>query len=278
MSIENNVTEPTGSHFKGPKNLVAVMTILCLLQAGFFSLVAIIKQIDRLYSAIFIPSCILYHAIMTYFLFTLRKEFRYSDSGKPVETINLANLFTLFRISAMPTILVLIIASKDYAIKVILVVYVFLVFISDFFDGYFSRKLKETTQIGKILDSTSDYLILFVVGVSYLYYHMISMYLFFVLLLRLFTQGFIQIAGLVKTNSFNMRSTIFGKIAVASTMTYFFFILIKFFYTLPHQLYDLLEYTLIGILLLSIVEKFIVLRKFISDSKSTNNDGGTDHD
>lgn len=274
MNSEHNANEPTSAAFAGSKNLVAVMTVLCLLQTSFFALVAILKQIDTLYSAIFMPTCILYHALITYFLFTLRNEFRYCDSGIPVEKINLANLFTLFRISAMPTILVLIIASKDYAIKVILVVYVFFVFISDFFDGYISRKLKETTQIGKILDSTSDYLILFVVGVSYLYYHMISMYLFFVLLLRLFTQGFIQIAGLVKTNSFNIRSTIFGKIAVASTMTYFFIILIKFFYTLPHQIYDLLEYALIGILLISITEKFIVLRQFITASQSSKTDGG----
>ncbi len=278
MSNEIIKTKEHTHQYNGPKNLVAVMTVLCIFQIAFFTITALLKKFDPLYSALFIPAAILYHALITYFLFTLRSEFRYCDTDKPVEKINLANLFTLFRISAMPSLLVLIIASKDYQIKLILVIYVFLVFISDFFDGFISRKLKEITHIGKILDSTSDYLILFVVGVSYLYYHMISMLLFFVLLLRLFTQGFIQIVGLVKTSSFNIRTTIFGKIAVASTMVYFFIILIKFFYVVPYQVYDLLEKLLIGILCVSIIEKFIVLRKFLTVAKQTSSNGGKAND
>ena len=273
-----NSKEPAASQYNGPKNLVAVMTVLCLSQTVFFAVTALVKKFDQLYSVIFIPAQILYHALITYFLFTLRSEFRYCDTNKPVERINLANLFTLFRISAMPSLLVLIIASKDYQTKFILVIYVFLVFISDFFDGFISRKLKEITHIGKILDSTSDYLVLFVIGVSYLYYQMISMLLFFVLLLRLFIQGFIQIIGFVKTSSFNIRTTIFGKIAVASTMVYFFSILIKFFYVIPYQVYDLLEKLLIGILCISIVEKFIVLQKFLTASKQINTGGGEHND
>ncbi|HOT58711.1 MAG TPA: CDP-alcohol phosphatidyltransferase family protein [Spirochaetia bacterium] len=270
----SKTTEPPVQQYNGPQNLVAVMSMLCIFQVVFFAITALVKKFNQMYWAIFIPADILYHALVTYFLFTLRTEFRYSDTNKPLEKINLANLFTLFRISAMPSLLTLIIASKDYQIKLILLIYVFFVFISDFFDGFISRKLKEITHIGKILDSTSDYLILFVVGVSYLYYHMISMTLFFVLLLRLFTQGFIQIIGLIKTSSFNIRSTIFGKIAVASTMVYFFIVLIKFFYVVPYQVYDLLENLLIGILCISIIEKFIVLKKFLYLSKQTDTSGG----
>lgn len=264
--------------YNGPKNLVAIMNALCCFQIAFFSIIALLKKFDPLYLGIFIPADMLYHAIITFFLFALRNEFRYCDTDKPVERINLANLFTLFRISAMPSILALIIASKDYQIKLILVIFVFLVFISDFLDGFISRKLNETTHIGKILDSTGDYLILFIVGVSYLYYHMISMLLFFTLLLRLFIQGFIQIIGFVKTSAFNIRTTIFGKIAVASTMVYFFILLIKFFYVAPYQVYDLLEKLLIGILSISIIEKFIELRKFLTASKQTDTRGGRPND
>ena len=105
MTDDKTTEKSKKEQYDGPGNLVAVMTTLCVIQVAAFSLIAVFTRFDKMYLTVFIPACILYHAMVTFLLYTLRGEFRYCDSGQPLERINLANVITLFRISAMPAVL-----------------------------------------------------------------------------------------------------------------------------------------------------------------------------
>jgi phosphatidylglycerophosphate synthase len=70
--------------------------------------------------------------------------------------INLSNALTLFRLVSAPIIMFLIIFDRmDFALILFI-----LAALSDFLDGYLSRRLKKETKIGSVLDKAADKLLM----------------------------------------------------------------------------------------------------------------------
>src|SRR4051812_37628679 len=72
------------------------------------------------------------------------------------EIWNLPNSLTLFRIFLIPVLVVVLLTRYSYRLGL----GIFLVAaITDFFDGYFARKLNKTTRLGTLLDPIADKLL-----------------------------------------------------------------------------------------------------------------------
>ncbi|MBI3026727.1 CDP-alcohol phosphatidyltransferase family protein [Candidatus Woesearchaeota archaeon] len=64
---------------------------------------------------------------------------------------NIPNKITLIRVSLIPLFAVILLIDIPY--KNILAAFIFgMLSVSDFLDGYFARKKKQVTQLGKLID------------------------------------------------------------------------------------------------------------------------------
>jgi phosphatidylglycerophosphate synthase len=189
------------------------------LQVVVFSAFGIASGFFARYAPAFLATCFAFQAFLFWQLRGFKKDFAIAESGQALERINLANLITLFRVSSLPTLLFLVIASKDYAaIKIPLLVFVFVVFTSDFVDGWVSRTTGQVTRIGKMLDSASDYLVLVVLTVAFYYYHRIGPWFFGLVMCRLSIQALFVAILFKRHGSIRPHTTFLGKAAIASIM------------------------------------------------------------
>ena len=86
-----------------------------------------------------------------------------------LQSINVANCITYLRLVIVITLLVLVLFRSDvdnmyYSFYITF--FSFLVFIMDWLDGYFARKLKQTTDFGFFFDQEVDNIFLFILVLS----------------------------------------------------------------------------------------------------------------
>src|SRR3989338_1146930 len=72
--------------------------------------------------------------------------------------MNIAHLVTLFRIVALPVIIVLLLIHS-YGASIAAMILLLLALLSDRLDGYIARKREEVTKIGSFLDPFADKLL-----------------------------------------------------------------------------------------------------------------------
>ncbi len=202
-----------------------------------------------------------FHGIVLTMLCLFKGDFVIVPGDRALERVNAANAITLFRVSTLPTILFVILASKDYPVRYSLVALVAIVFATDFLDGYVSRRNKETTRVGKMMDSASDYSLLFVMSIVFYYFHTIPAWFFGLLVLRLAGQVAMVVVVLAVKKRITPKTTILGKATVASTMILFAFELLRFVADIPPAWYSTLEYAVGAIIVASIVDKALLMSR-----------------
>jgi cardiolipin synthase len=73
--------------------------------------------------------------------------------------LNLPNILTIGRIAVIPALVAVYYLDGDISNWTALAIY-FLACLTDFFDGYFARTLKQFSQLGKMLDPIADKLLI----------------------------------------------------------------------------------------------------------------------
>jgi phosphatidylglycerophosphate synthase len=225
------------------------------------------------YVKLFFFTTIVFHLAILAFLLTFRKDFALVDTGTPLVRVNLANEITLARLSTLPTLLILIIASRKYSIQAPLLILVALVFITDFADGWVSRASRQVTFIGRMLDSISDYSLLIVLSTVFYYYQLIPGWFFALAVFRLVFQGLAMAILLVAKRKINTQSTMMGKAAIAATMVlYTVEVLHAFLRWDVAWLWNIFEYAAGVVVFLSIFEKAAMFvrqmkKKAVSETK-----------
>ena len=68
---------------------------------------------------------------------------------------NIANILTILRILFIPLIIYLFFSTSDYSRLFAALVFLF-VSLTDYFDGYFARLMKQQTNFGEFLDPIAD--------------------------------------------------------------------------------------------------------------------------
>ncbi len=211
------------------------------------------------YLAPFLVCSAAFHCVLLGMLLVFRNDFVKDPSGERLDKVNLANKITLFRVSTLPTVLFVILASKDYPIRFLLVVLVAIVFITDFLDGYVSRRGHEVTRVGKMMDAASDYTGLFVISIVYHYFHLIPAWFLCLLVGRLAGQTLMVLVVLAVKKRISPRTSFMGKLTTASTMVLYAFELLRFMTRLPSMVYATAEAAVGLIVALSIADKVIMM-------------------
>ena len=233
--------------------------IFCIfaIPGGFFSASAIV----------FFLTSVGFHAFLLLLLNFFIDDFRKEATQEKLSSINLANRITLIRVSTLPTLLFLVIAARSYRIRYPLLILVVFIFITDFLDGYISRKDNEVTKAGRMMDSASDYSLLIVLTLVFYYYRLIPIWFLVLVLARLGLQILFMAVLIAVKRKIEPTATFMGKVAVASIMVVYsveVFGLIAG--ELPLLLKNTIEWTVAILVIASIGDKAI---SFVASMKGT---------
>lgn len=134
-----------------------------------------------------------YHALLWLGLWSVRARFRTLD-GAPMTKLGIPNLLTLFRLTSLPIITLVFLSARAHpSLALPLVVFVSVAFLTDLMDGFLARQFKMGTELGKVLDSSTDYVILFSLTVVLGLSGVLPVYLLVLILVRM---GF-QVGGVL---------------------------------------------------------------------------------
>jgi len=136
--------------------------------------------------------------------------------------INISNFLTLVRLVCAPIIipsLIVYLSAQNYLCTNICIGLLFVVFGStDFFDGYFARKYKQETLLGRLLDPIADKFFMFSTFVALVAVHKIFFYWGIIFIGReFFVMGLREVA---LTYNFAVPVMYVGKIKTFAQMAY----------------------------------------------------------
>ncbi len=247
-------------------------TVLCYaaLQLLFISLFGVAQAVPASQITIYGFASILLHALLYAFLLIFKKDFFNLSTGVQLSRINTANRITLLRISSLPTIAYLLHFNNIARIRILLPILLVLVFLTDTFDGQIARRKKQITKMGSMLDSISDYSLLFVISIVYFQNAIVPRWFFYLIFLRLFLQAVGMLVFIIIRKPIEMKSTWGGKITIATTMTLYVVELARLF--LPQDFapaFKVAEYASGAIILALCLEKAMI---FFRQGKTVRKD------
>ncbi|MDR2211432.1 MAG: CDP-alcohol phosphatidyltransferase family protein [Spirochaetaceae bacterium] len=139
-------------------------------------------------------------------------------SGQMETTVNGANKVTLFRITMVPFLTLLTLVTQSYPAGPVLAAAFALTFVTDFIDGRIAKARGLETYIGRILDSTSDYLLLGITAGAFFFFRLLKPWLFWIIIGRLFFNALIMISLFLIHKKLRPQTTPIGKITIAAIM------------------------------------------------------------
>ncbi|MFP4377932.1 MAG: CDP-alcohol phosphatidyltransferase family protein [Spirochaetales bacterium] len=244
--------------------------VLLLVQIAVALFVSTVYQFSLLERRWFLVALPIWHVVIAASLARLSYLFT-DESGRQLQRVNVANVLSMIRLSSSPTLLWLVLLADTYPVGPVVVPLTAIVFLTDLLDGQISRRTGSVTQIGKYLDSSSDYTVLFIVSIALVNYKLLQLWLFLVILARLVLQWLGQITlFLVRGRSLTFRTSFLGKASVFAIMTLFAVSLIGLIEDLPRWFsvfLTLLQYVTAVIAIVSLIEKMII---FVSDLRSAS--------
>jgi phosphatidylglycerophosphate synthase len=253
------------------KSIIGSVLSFCALQLAIFTAFALLAEpsaadLPRGFLGRYGPAygavSVAYYGCLISLLFLFKTSFVKIPSGEMLERVNLANAITMFRLTSMPTILFLVLAAKEYRIRLPLLCLVVLVFATDFLDGYISRKAGEVTKVGKMMDSASDYSLLIVLTVVFYYFKLVPPWFFILVTARLGLQVVLVFLLIFINRKVEPKTTFLGKAAVASIMVLYAIEVVRLIFgigSLP--LFAVLEWTVAGIVAVSMIDKIIAFAR-----------------
>jgi phosphatidylglycerophosphate synthase len=247
------------------KSIIGVIVAYFLLQLGVFTAFAVFAAPSSSvmprgfllrYGPSYLAVTVVYNGVLLALLFFFKQSFVKEPSGVLLEKVNLANVVTLYRLTSMPTLLFLVLAAKEYRIRLPLLCLVVLVFATDFVDGYISRKAREVTKVGKMMDSASDYALLIVLTIVFYYFRLVQPWFFLLVTARLGLQVIFVFILIFVNKRIEPKTTFMGKVAVASIMVLYAVEVIRLIFGIGRiELVAVLEWATAAIVLVSMVDK-----------------------
>ena len=141
---------------------------------------------------------------------------------------NLPNILTIFRIISLPVLILMILSSEQkfnhYAVLLFVAISA-----SDFFDGYFARKMSIESSFGKMLDPIADKLFIITVIICLMIngtiVHLSLIPGFLIICREIFVSGLREYYSTIKNNA-TINVSNLGKIKTAIQMLSLFLILL----------------------------------------------------
>lgn len=238
------------------RNILLTMSIFFVVQCTIFLTFALVVGFESQYWTIFLPISTGFHILILILLLLFQNDFYIESTGQKLDRINLANIITLSRVSSMPTLLVLVIAAKEYSIRLPVLILIALIFLTDFFDGLISRKTNQVTKIGRTMDSVSDYALLIVLSIIFQYYLLIPGWLFWLIIARFGIQGLLMAVLMIIEKRIEPKSTFMGKVTIASIMVLYTLEILRVILQAPsHLAFRIAEWIVAIIIVIGIFDK-----------------------
>jgi phosphatidylglycerophosphate synthase len=242
-----------------PRNIILAIAVFFAAQCGLFSGLTALLGLPLGHFAAFAASSLAIHVLMLVFLLLGKEDFTIEATGQRLVRINLANILTLVRISTLPTLLFLIVSGRGKPILAYALVLSSAVFLTDLLDGFVSRRMRQGTKIGRMLDSISDYCLLGAFSIVLRVYALIEPWFFGLILGRLLFQSLGMTIFFFLHKPVPPRPTVFGKIAVASTMILYSLSILRPIAPAPFRTVFLTCEAIVSALILaSIADKLVV--------------------
>jgi phosphatidylglycerophosphate synthase len=255
------------------QSLLKTILALLVFQLIFISAMAFFFHIISYTTVLLLTLSIVIHIIILITLFYLKDLFIYTSNNQILSKINISNILSLFRVSSGPTLLFLFLSlnTASFPFIVVVVVFTIIVFLTDFIDGILARKLNQITKIGKYLDASCDYIILFLASFIFLWYNIISLWFFSLLLIRLLIVSVGNIIILLREGKVQAQTSFLGKASVFAVMVLFAFKILKVSYIIKNPVYfyehflvfmhNRIEAMVAGVLIVTMVEKLLIFRE-----------------
>jgi cardiolipin synthase len=253
-----------GPHYPTASRIIVVsVLVFWLLHSLFLTGVTLLYSMDWTLTLIFLAVGTAYHALFLLGLLLVRGEFNLEPSGELLRGLNLPLILSFVRFSAVPAGLYLLLTVRAYPrLRLLLVVFLGAIFLTDLLDGLLARRLHQTTRIGRILDASGDYLLIIALSAVFAANRWIPVWFLLLVLARLAAQ-FVGIVTLYILQGYSaLRLSFLGKASVFAVFFLYGLELLEFLGVpvLGHPvLIAVLEYAAGAILLASLVEKVLFL-------------------
>ncbi len=270
----------TGAATAGRRYLAASRIILVsvlvffLLQAAFLTGITWLYSLDWRLALLFLGIGAVFHALFLVGLLLVRREFNLEPSGELLRRLNLPLILSFLRFSSVPNGLYLLLSVRTHAsLRLVLVIFLAVIFLTDLLDGLFARMLHQTTRIGRLLDASGDYLLIAVLSAVFAVNHWIPIWFLVLVLVRLVAQ-FVGIVSLYILQGYSaLRLSFLGKASIFAVFCLYGLELLEFLGVpvVGHpSLLRVLEYLAGAILLASLIEKVAnLVRGFLQRQSET---------
>ncbi|MBN1698471.1 MAG: CDP-alcohol phosphatidyltransferase family protein [Spirochaetales bacterium] len=242
-------------------NIVLTFIVLYCIQAILFIVPALIYSFPSFIIVAFFCASALFHGIFTVLLILMKHAFVNEATGEILTSVNMANLITLSRLSAIPTIVFLFFEFRQPGVQCIIFFFIAFVFITDFVDGVIARYCRQITTIGRYLDSSSDYFLIIFTSIIYFLFGLVPIWLFILIVVRLLILGAGAILYAIIAKKVAYSVTFLGKASIFSIMTLFVLKLVPFIVSwAPFSIIlSVIEYCVAAFLVASFIEKIVII-------------------
>ncbi len=265
--------EAGGSEVRTIRLIVSSVLVFLAAQCLYMGLVAWIFGVYPGRAFLFLGLAAAYHGLFLLGLLLVRREFVLADSGRPLSRLNVPLVLSFARFTSVPTVLFLMVSLKEVPVGTVVIPFLAVIFLTDLFDGLLARRWHQTTRIGRVLDSSGDYLIIVVISILYLIYRMIPVWLFVLVLARLCLQAAGIITLYLANGYSSLKVSFLGKASVFATFVLYGFELLERL-GVPvlgsSVVVMVLEYLAGALILVSLAEKLFFLRREFSPGARTH--------
>jgi CDP-diacylglycerol--glycerol-3-phosphate 3-phosphatidyltransferase len=253
------------------RRLLGVVVAFYVGQTTGFAVFQAFFHLPSPWDWVFYPVTAVYHGLVWLGLWSIKNRFTTLD-GTPLRRLGLPNLLTLFRLTSLPIItLVFLLARTHPSLAMPLVIFVSVAFLTDLLDGFLARTFRLGTELGKLLDSSTDYVILFSLTVVLGVTGVLPAYLLVLIVVRLVFQvvGVLWIQ-LIYRKQF-VETTWLGKASLFVLMV-LFAVEILVFLRLPgwegHWAITCLEIFSAAVMVISTFDKLVFFRKKLREPRA----------
>ncbi len=172
------------------------------------------------------------------------------------------NMLSLSRIVLAPLVLYLLFINSK-ALSIFLFIFVILIEITDFFDGYMARKFNLVSDIGKVLDPFADTVLHMTIFLAFFKLGYMPLWMFLISLYRDMLSMFIRIISSIK--GFSLAARFSGKLKTASRAFSVVFVLllnILGYYNIDLPYSSIMYYTFLLVTIITIYSFFDYLTLF----------------
>jgi CDP-diacylglycerol--glycerol-3-phosphate 3-phosphatidyltransferase len=253
-----------GRRYLAASRIIAVSVLIYfLLQSAFMIGVTWLYRLDWRLAGLFLGIGAVFHILFLLGLLLVRGEFNLEPSGELLRSLNLPLILSFLRFSAVPAGLYLLVTVRAHPeLRLLLIVFLGLIFLTDLLDGLFARLLHQTTRIGRILDASGDYLLIVVLSAVFTFNRWIPAWFLVLVLVRLAAQFIGTVALYILRGYSALRLSFLGKASIFAVFCLYGLELLEFLGVpvLGHPtLLRVLEYLAGAILLASLIEKVVFL-------------------